>query len=185
MAINYRGKQLTAREQAAQVRRWTGWSAQEYRRQYKALYARVISYEQGTGLPRGSVNVADLLANNARNRYYAQYHGEEYRPSNLYQAVQAAPAISSSQRLSATARARVQSAAISAIERQVHGLIEHSIFGEVIQNLIANARRGAISIEELNKQMRRFGEVSRALRATGEARNRAAQNIEDIRPPQS
>lgn len=132
MAIIRDGKPMTARQQAEYVRSLTGWTREEYNRQYDVLRNRARAYERGAGLARGAVNVADLLARNARAQFYSRYYGEEYKPTGLYAAVQAAPAISSGRKLSQAQRARITDAQEARALREMGGIINNSKYSAEI-----------------------------------------------------
>ena len=132
MAISRGGVKMTSRQQAAYVRELTGWTREEYNRKYDVLRNRVRAYERGSGLQRGSINVADLLARDARSRAYAKYYGEAYTPTALYAAVQAAPATSSGRRLSARQRAAISDAQEERAYNEMGGIIRHSKYSAEI-----------------------------------------------------
>lgn len=142
MAIKRGGRTLTAREQAEEVRRLTGWTRQEYQKQYDVLRNRVRAYERGTGVTAEDkrINVADLLASNAKRMFFAKYYGEEYKPTALYKAVMQAPSISSGKKLSSKAEARIEQAAETRIEDQFGGFIKNSKFADDIKKEIKELR---------------------------------------------
>lgn len=126
MAIKQGNRTLTARQQAELVRKWTGWSAKEYQKEYDKLRNKTRNYERINGFERGSINVADLLARNARNRYYAPRYGEEARNTNLYNAIQRTTSASTGARLSQRTIERARNVAIQGVEKQFAGALSKS-----------------------------------------------------------
>lgn len=143
MAIKRGGRTLTAREQAAEVRKLTGWTRQEYQKQYDVLRNRVRAYERGTGVTKEDkrINVSDLLAANAKRMFFAKYYGEEYKPTALYKAVMQAPSVSSGKKISSKAQARIEQAAETRIEDQFGGLIKNSKFSDDIKKEVEELRK--------------------------------------------
>lgn len=143
MAIKRGGKTLTAREQAEEVRKLTGWTRQEYQKQYDVLRNRVRAYERGTGVTEQDkrINVADLLASNAKRMFYSKYYGEEYKLTALYKAVMQAPSISSGKKLSSKAEARIEQAAETRIEEQFGGFEKNSKFADEIKKEVEELKK--------------------------------------------
>lgn len=136
MAIKRKGVTLTTRSQAEEVRRLTGWTRERYQREYDKLRNRVRAFEKVTGAREAGaapINVADLLARDARARWAEKFYGEPYNPTELYKAVSAAPSISSGRNVGAVASLRIQKAAEARIENQFAGLIYNSKYSEIIQ----------------------------------------------------
>lgn len=129
MAIKKGGKTLTARQQKAYVQSLTGWSTEEYNKQYDKLRNRVRAYERATGAKKGSINVADLLARNERGKYFARREGRDYEATSLYKAVQSAPSISSGRKLSERQEQQIRSAARARLNEQYLGFLANSIYG--------------------------------------------------------
>lgn len=132
MAIRHGGKELTPKEQKAQVLKWTGWTTTQYNKEYDKLRNRVRAFERATDKAKGEINVADLLAKDARSQYYARYYGETYTPTNLYQAVAATPSISSGKKLSRKTAERVQNVAKERLQAQYRGLLSNSAYSAQI-----------------------------------------------------
>lgn len=126
MAIQRGKKTLNAREQAAQVRKWAGWTKEQYNKEYDKLRNRVRNYERANGYEKGSINVADLLAKEVRNRHYAPRYGEQPRSTQLYMAVNATTSASTGRALTSRATKLSQTAAIAAIEGRYYGLLSKS-----------------------------------------------------------
>lgn len=134
MPIQRGGRTLTNRERAAEIRRLTGWTKEEYNRRYDVLRNRARNYEAATGAERGSINVGDLLYRDVRSRAMAQRYGEQYRPSGLYEAVSATPASSTGRRISQSGVARVLAAEQARGIRQFSGILYNSKYsGQLLQ----------------------------------------------------
>ena len=160
MAIRFGKRTLTAREQAAKVREWAGWSKEEYRKQRDILYNRARAYEKATGIKKGTINVPDLLAREVRRQYFARYYGEDSQPTHLYQAVMQAPAQSSGRAVSRAAASRVRQTAEAALRRQFRGLLRNSKYAADIQreydNLVISGEYTVAKFEDL---LRLYGQI--------------------------
>ena len=97
MAIKRMGKTLSAREQKKQVMEWTGWTSEEYQRQYDILRNRVRAYQKITGSERKR-NVADILAREARRRFYSAGRSTPLARSGEAEIIFSTPSISSGKR---------------------------------------------------------------------------------------
>lgn len=168
MAINYRGRRLSAREQKKKVMQWRGWDSKTYQREYDRLRNRVRNYERATGMERGSINAADLLARESRRQFYSA-RGADSAPTNLYQAIQATTSASTGAPMSQGTISKINEQAIAAYERQYHGLIERSRFGGEAKVYIERARRGDILAGDLGVQLQTLGALSSNLRLVTEA----------------
>lgn len=178
MAIMREGKPMTARQQAAYVRSLTGWTREEYNKQYDILRNRARAYERGAGLARGTVNVSDLLARNARAQFYSRYYGEEYKPTGLHAAVQAAPAVSSGRKLTQTQRARIIDAQEARAYREMGGIINNSKYSEAIAAEVARLKElGAYSGRVLYLLARKYARQLDRERAEIRAYNK---NVKDF-----
>lgn len=135
MAIQHKKKTLTARQQAAKVREWTGWSVQQYQKEYDKLRNRVRNYERINGYKSGTINAADLLARNARAQFYAPRYGEQAKATQLYQAVMSTTSQSTGKKISAKTAAKARVAALNAISERYHGLLEKS---NIVQKAVAD-----------------------------------------------
>lgn len=183
MAIRFRDRTLTAREQAAKVREWAGWSRGEYRKQRDILYNRARAYEKATGMKKGTINVPDLLAREVRRRYFARYYGEASQPTNLYQAVMQAPAQSSGRGVSERQRERIAGEAEKYIRRQYRGLLNNSVYSEAIQREYDNLKAsGNFTVAEFEELLKQYGKLSTALRAADEQSNQTLPWYERRRP---
>lgn len=181
MAIRHGGRELTPKEQKAKVMQWTGWSTEQYNKEYDKLRNRTRAFERATGKPKGEINVADLLAKDARSRYYARYYGEQYTPTNLYQAVAATPSISSGKQLTQRTTERVMETAKARLTSQFHGLLNNSKYAQDIQaevNRLGGLEK--ISPADYEKILRKYGKLSTADRQAAEEYNR---NRRDFREP--
>lgn len=172
MAIKVRGKVLSAREQARAVREWTGWTREQYQKQYDILRNRTRAFERATGRKKGSINVADILARDARSRYFARFYGEQYRPTNLYTAIQAAPASSTGRTLSTATAARVEAAAVEATRRQFRGFLEKSKYAAAAERMAERLRKaGTFTAAKYERILSTYGDISTTAREAGEASN--------------
>lgn len=124
MAITVKKQRLTARQQKAYVQKITGWSTSEYNKQYDRLRNRTRNYERAAGLPKGSINVADLLANNERSKAMAGRYKETYRPTYQYQAIQKVTSASTGAKLTQAQLRAGEQAAFEAINNRYRGAIE-------------------------------------------------------------
>ena len=141
MAIQ-RGKvKLSATEQKSLVMREAGWSSKQYQREYDKLRNRARNYERATGLKRGEINVADLLARDVHYRHVARQNGYEYKPTELYSAISRTTSASPGRPLSETVRTRIERVEFSRIERQFRGVIENSIYSDRIRASVERAKR--------------------------------------------
>lgn len=108
MAISRNGVTLTPREQKKYVLERTGWTSEKYNKEYDKLRNRVRNYERATGIPRGDINAADLLARHALRKSWAERTGQPVKDSELYKAVLNAPTISTGKKLSKRTRERLE-----------------------------------------------------------------------------
>lgn len=183
MAIRFGDRTLNAREQAAKVREWAGWSKEEYRKQRDILYNRARAYEKATGMKKGTTNVPDLLAREVRRRYFARYYGEDSQPTNLYQAVMQAPAQSSGRSVSERQRERIENEAEKYIRRQYRGLLNNSVYSEAIQREYNNLKAsGNFTVAKFEEILKQYGKLSTALRRADEQSNQTLPWYERRRP---
>ena len=181
MAIRHGDKELTPKEQKTQVLKWTGWTTEQYNKEYDKLRNRVRAFERATGKAKGEINVADLLAKDARSQYYARYYGKAYTPTNLYQEVSATPSISSGKQLSRKTAERVRATAKTRLSNQFHGLLNNSKYSQQIQQEVQSmGGLENISPADYEKLLRKYGRLSTADRQAAEEYNR---NRRDFREP--
>ena len=178
MAIRRSGKELTPREQAAYVRKITGWTVKEYQREYDRLRNRARNFERINNIPRGSINVAELLANFQRTKNIYATAGEMYTGTNLYQAVMAAPSVSTGARISARATAQTRSISLQHLERQFAGLLKNSVYSQEIRTQAsALAQRGELDYKTYSELLKKYANLSTLRRATIEAYNKTVQDF--------
>ena len=134
MAIIRRGKRLSAREQKAQTMAWTGWSSDQYQREYDRLRNRARNYERVTGAAR--IDVADVLAREARRRYYAE-RGADIQPTALYRAIMSAPSSSTGRPVSNAATRRIDAARGAQARVEFRGVIDKSKYKDRIAEDVA------------------------------------------------
>ena len=181
MAIRHGGRELTPKEQKTQVLKWTGWTSKQYEREYDKLRNRARAFEKATGKPQGEIIVADLLAREARSKYYARYYGEEHTPTNLYKAVAATPSISSGKTLAKDTAERVRATAKSSLKAQFQGLINNSIYSPQIDVEVGYAGGwDNITVSELEEILHRYGKISTLDRQAAQDYNK---NRRDFREP--
>ena len=142
MAIKRMGKTLSAREQKKQVMEWTGWTSEEYQRQYDILRNRVRAYQKITGSERKR-NVADILAREARRRFYSAGRSTPLARSGEAEIIFSTPSISSGKRgrVAAPTSERINIENFADIDARFHGFITKSKFAADI----------AAEVEELKK----------------------------------
>lgn len=171
MAIRRNGRALSPREQAKYVREITGWTPAEYKRHRDVLYNRVRNYERATGQPAGTYNVSDLLARDAREKYYAARAGQEYQPTGLVQAILSAPATSVGRKLTSAAKQRVDDAQYQLADRLMGGVINNSKYSAQFAAEIADLRAagtltGQAYYETAERYAKKLEEERNAVAAT-------------------
>lgn len=134
MAIIRRGKRLSARERKAQTMEWTGWSSEQYQREYDRLRNRARNYERVTGAAR--IDVADVLAREARRRYYTE-RGADIQPTALYRAIMSAPSSSTGRPVSNVAKRRIDESREMQARAEFRGVIEKSKYKDRIAKEVA------------------------------------------------
>lgn len=108
MAIQYRGKVLTPKQQKAQVMKWAGWNEAQYKAAYEDIRKRTVNYQKLNGIKVGTYSPTDILARDVRGRWYANRQGELYKPSSLIEGIFLAPTQSGKQKISKETAIRVQ-----------------------------------------------------------------------------
>lgn len=178
MAIKRYGKELTPREQAAYVRKITGWTVKEYQREYDRLRNRARNFERINNIPRGSINVADLLANFQRSKNIYATAGERYTGTSLYQAVMAAPSVSTGARISARATAQTRSSGLQLLERQFAGVLKNSVYSqEIKKQATALAQRGKLNYTSYYDLLKKYANLSTLRRESIAAYNKTVQDF--------
>lgn len=177
MPIQRGGRTLTNRERAAEIRRLTGWTKEEYNRRYDVLRNRARNYEATTGAERGSINVGDLLYRDVRRRAMAQRYGEEYKPTALYRVVSETPASSTARRISQRGFQRVREAEAVRGETQFSGILYNSKFSEELQKRRAELiDAGTYDPIEFNKILEQYARRLQQERENAAAFNAATRN---------
>lgn len=176
MAIKKGGKTLTAREQKRAVMEWKGWTSSQYNKEYDKLRNRARNYERAIGAKKGTINVADLLARDARNEYYNRTKGIERRTPADLKAIQRTTSASTGKKLSIKTAARVQAFAVEALRKEYSSLLQKTAKGEYKSKTVA-AALGKLSKDatvadvrealrgagrEINEQRRAIAEYNRA-----------------------
>lgn len=121
-------KPLAAREIKRRVMSATGWTSEQYQKQYDILRNKTRNYERATG-STAKIAVNELLYQTtaAQRRY-----GENYKPSRLVRAIQLTPSVSTGtvqRRGVSRATARALGAEVLA---QFKGLTEKSTAGATL-----------------------------------------------------
>lgn len=183
MSIIRGNKTLTAREQKAQVMKWTGWTAKQYEREYDKLRNRTRNYEKAAGYKKGSINVADLLARDARARYYRPRYGETYKPTTLYAAISRTTSQSSGKQLTGKAFQRAQRGAFGSIGKGYSSLIKNSPFvRNAIQEYARKNKGKAITPQELENVIKSARDLARTSDKSEDLRWRSELRKGNITP---
>ena len=177
MAIKRGGRTLTPRQQAAYVREMTGWTREQYNRQYDLARNRVRAYERSTGqkLP---MSVSDYIARRERSKMYGAYYGREGL-GGIYAVVESAPATSSGRRVSSSAQARVVSIEMQRITDRYRGIAEKSKYSAQIAGELDAAREAAavagreLTPAEYEKILRKYADKLETERKQVEETNKA------------
>lgn len=174
MAIKSGGKTLTARQQKAKVLEWTGWTTEQYNKEYDKLRNKARAYEKATGAAKGSIDVADLLARDARSKYFSKRYGEEYKPTAEFEAVSKATSVSSGRTPSKRAVERINKAAYDRVGKQFSGVITKSKYSQdIIKEVQAEMQRGSLTPEKykqiVEKYARMLGAEKEQVRAFNQA----------------
>lgn len=183
MPIRRGGRELSAREQAAELRKLTGWSRQEYQRRYDVLRNRVRTYERATGATE-PINVADLMFRNERRRIMSARYGEPYQPTALYQAIMQAPASGSSRPISTRTQTRIEDAELQRALRQFGGVIYNSKYSEELLNIMQTGlqmERDELGTFDRVEFARIAEQRARDLQEERETAQRLNQNLRDPR----
>lgn len=172
MPIQRGVRTLTNRERAAEIRRLTGWTKEEYNRRYDVLRNRARNYEKATGLEPGSIDVGDLLYRNQRRVAMSKRYGEEYKPTALYAAISATPAGSTGRQISQRGIQRVEAAEEARGNIQFSGILYNSKFSIELQKIKADmVETGTYDPIQFNKILEEY-----ARRLDQERKNAAAFN---------
>ena len=164
---------LSARARAAKTREYLGGiSREEYNKRYDVLRLRVRAFEKGAGLARGSLNAAEILYKEARNKFFFEYYGgtaANYKPTVDYEAIIQAPATTKT--LSEEQKEEIEQASFARVDRQFYGVVYRSKFSADIQREFEAAqvdgtltprkyeqivRKHADALEAERRQIRQF-----------------------------
>lgn len=136
-------KPLSAREIKKRVMTATGWTNEQYQKQYDILRNKTRNYEQVTG-SKTKIKVNELLyqQTHAQKRY-----GETYKPSRLVRAIMATPSASTG----TVQRKGVSTATTERLEREIlgefRGFTSRSAEGRKIEELYKKAKSGRLPAE--------------------------------------
>lgn len=138
-----KNKPLTAREIKKRVMTATGWTSEQYQKQYDILRNKTRNYEKVTG-SKTKIKVNELLyqQTHAQKRY-----GETYKPSRLVRAIMATPSASTG----TVQRKGVSTATTERLEREIlgefRGFTSRSAEGRKIEELYKKAKSGRLPAE--------------------------------------
>lgn len=145
MAIKRHGRELSPKEQVAYAMRLTGWTREQYRKEYDRLRFKVRAYERTVGVGRsGPINVADLLI---RNEFNKKIQGSDYQPTDLYRAVSAAPVINTSRALPERKRQQVIEAEFERVDKLALGLYKSRLSEEFQEALKDYSAKDMASVQ--------------------------------------
>lgn len=140
-------KALSAKEIKSRVMRATGWSDEQYRKQYDILRNKTRNYEQLTGAS-SKIKVNELLYEKTRAQ---QRYGAAYRPSRLLRAIEATPSLSTGTVKRGGVSLRATARLESEILGEFRGFTSKSAEGARIVNLYNAAKNPAFLEREINK----------------------------------
>ena len=148
--IDFRtNKALSAKDIKAAVMKTTGWTNEQYQKQYDILRNKTRNYEQATGAT-GKIKVNELLYEQTRAQ---KRYGEAYRPSRLLRAIQATPSVSTG----AVQRGGVSKQTEARLEREIlgefSGFTQKSTEGRRIVELYKAAKSPVTIEKEINRLM--------------------------------
>jgi hypothetical protein len=131
------GRVLSGREIKARTMAATGWTSEEYQKQYDILRNKVRAYEKTTGASVGKVNEFLYKEQAAKARY-----GAGYKQSALTRAVRETESVSSGAAAQAKAAARLESKARTRIFKDYERLAaKYKPVGELIKDAKANPEK--------------------------------------------
>ena len=136
-------KPLSAREIKKRTMAATGWTSEQYQKQYDILRNKTRNYERATG-SKTQIKVNELLyqQTHAQKRY-----GAGYKPSRLVRAIMATPSASTG----TVQRKGVSKATEERLEREILGefsqFAQRSTEGRRIVELYRKAKSGRLDIE--------------------------------------
>ena len=128
------GEKLSSRKIKARVLAATGWTSEEYQKQYDILRNKVRTYENVTGANVGAVNELLYREQLSRKRY-----GAAYKPSALVRAIRATESVSTGARSQAAAAERLQRKAYATLFSDYEKLAaKYKPVGDYIASVRAN-----------------------------------------------
>lgn len=177
-----KNKPLTAREIKKRVMTATGWTSEQYQKQYDILRNKTRNYEQVTG-SKTKIKVNELLyqQTHAQKRY-----GETYKPSRLVRAIMATPSASTG----TVQRKGVSTATTERLEREIlgefRGFTSRSAEGAEIQRTYELQKSGYYKAEgerlaeELKNLTQTRKDLKKAIKtAEGEAREELEKQLKE------
>lgn len=155
------GEALSSREIKRRVLAATGWTSEEYNKQYDVLRNKVRTYEKTTGANVGAVNELLYKEQLAKRRY-----GAAYKPSSLVRAVRATESVSTGAAAQARAQTRLERKAYETLFKDYERLgAKYKPVGEYIAAVRANP--SAYTVAEVRRTL---GERAAELEAYQRAR---------------
>ena len=143
-------KLLTAREIKKRVMASTGWTSEQYQKQYDILRNKTRNYERATG-SRTRIKVNELLYQQTQSQ---KRYGAAYKPSRLVRAIMATPSASTG----TVQRKGVSKATEARLEKEILGefgeFAKKSTEGRRIVELYKEAKSGRLDakIERLQEE---------------------------------
>lgn len=160
------GEKLSRREIKRRVLNATGWTSEEYNKQYDILRNKVRTYEKVTGTKIGEVNEFLYKEQLAKRRY-----GAAYKPSALVAAVRATESVGTGAKAQAKAAKRVTAKAYETLFRQYRQLgAKYKPVGEFIAAV--KATPSGYTVKGVKE---RLGELAAELEAYQRARAEEAR----------
>lgn len=143
-------KPLTAREIKKRVMASTGWTSEQYQKQYDILRNKTRNYERATG-SKTQIRVNELLYQQTQSQ---KRYGAAYKPSRLVRAIMATPSSSTG----TVQRKGVSKATEARLEKEILGefreFAKKSTEGRRIVELYKEAKSGRLDakIERLQEE---------------------------------
>lgn len=177
-------KPMTAREIKKRVMSATGWTSEQYQKQYDILRNKTRNYERATG-SKTQIKVNELLY---QQTHAQKKYGAAYKPSRLVRAIMATPSASTG----TVRRKGVSRATEERLEREILGefgeFVKKSTEGRRIVELYKDAKSGRLDakiarLQEEYDEAIESGEFDLAEQLKDEIRELrgAPRNIADLK----
>ena len=160
-----KGRALTAREIKAATLSATGWTTEQYNKEYDKLRNRTRHYERASGLTAGTYQVNELLY---REALAQKKHGDSYRPSALMRDIRASTSYSTGEAQRVAALRVSRERALTGIEQSFAGAAQkHAPVAEMLtrarQQIAAGADVDLSALKtELQTEIKSAKEYNRA-----------------------